>query len=627
MSFSQWESQISRNFDDVSHSRGDHAFAEVVQSGWAQNATPTHETASQHLPGLSLHRHHNGESHSPFHTETGHTALDTQNRTGPETTHTAQSSGSRQDFPSDEHRESQFGLLQRVDGDLNKLSIDMSHALNLLDTKMGSVGQTGGLEVPPSPVLGDAVVPQTVTPEALPPTPSIAPPVSEVAITQPAGADAPPTVPAISTPAISTPEIEAPPPQAIPTAAIDASPPQAIPTAAIDASPPQAIPTAAIDASPPQAIPTPAVEASPPAAAAPQTAQVTDASSLAPPALTSSPPADIITIPSGTTSVVPASRPDAGTGSPAIVMPATSDTTGAPNSNLSTSMRVAAYTGAGVYGEATSLTQQLGKTVVPSDYFDLTQTEAQTVPWVISQYEPWQQANPGTPMILGTPLTFAGQTIQQTASGANNAEFVDMAQQLVNAGMGNSVIRLGWEGNGNWYPWGADPTDYVAAYNQAAQAMKSVPGANFSFDWSVSAGETNNTPFSQYYPGNQNVNSIGIDAYDWDFANPNASPQERWNTILNEPGGLQDVANFASQQGKPFSVPEWGLVQSESAGGTSPGGGDDPYYINQMAAFMNNNNTAFQSYFDTAGGGVGTTLEQNPQSDAAYIADFASTST
>jgi hypothetical protein len=45
-----------------------------------------------------------------------------------------------------------------------------------------------------------------------------------------------------------------------------------------------------------------------------------------------------------------------------------------------------------------------------------------------------------------------------------------------------------------------------------------------------------------------------------------------------------------------------------------------------MAAFMNNNNTAFQSYFDTTGGGIGTTLEQNPQSDAAYIADFASAS-
>jgi beta-mannanase len=287
---------------------------------------------------------------------------------------------------------------------------------------------------------------------------------------------------------------------------------------------------------------------------------------------------------------------------------------------------VGAYTGAGEYGEATQLSQELGKTVSPLDYLDYTQAEPQTADWLISQYQPWQQANPGQPMIIGTPLTFSGQTLQQTASGANNSEYVDLAQKLVSAGMGNSVIRLGWEGNGNWYPWGADPTDYIAAYNQAAAAMKSVPGANFSFDWSVSAGETNNTPFTAYYPGNQNVNSIGIDAYDWDFANPSASPEERWNNLLTESGGLQDVANFAQQQGEPFAVPEWGVVQSESAGGTSPGGGDDPYYVNQMAAFMQSQNTAFQSYFDTSGGGIGTTLEQNPQSLAAYLNDFASSS-
>ncbi len=287
---------------------------------------------------------------------------------------------------------------------------------------------------------------------------------------------------------------------------------------------------------------------------------------------------------------------------------------------------IGAYTGAGEYSEATQLSQELGKTVSPSDYLDYTQAEPQTANWLISQYQPWQEANPGQPMIIGTPLTFSGQTLQQTASGANNSEYVDLAQKLVAAGMGNSVIRLGWEGNGNWYPWGADPTDYIAAYNQAAEAMKSVPGANFSFDWSVSAGETNNTAFTAYYPGNQNVNSIGIDAYDWDFANPSASPQERWNNLLTESGGLQDVANFAQQQGEPFAVPEWGVVQSESAGGTSPGGGDDSYYVNQMAAFMQNQNTAFQSYFDTSGGGIGTTLEQNPQSLAAYLNDFASSS-
>jgi hypothetical protein len=276
------------------------------------------------------------------------------------------------------------------------------------------------------------------------------------------------------------------------------------------------------------------------------------------------------------------------------------------------------YGGAGNPALAEQTSATLGRSVAVTDYFDMTQPENQTAPWVTSQYAAWQAANPNTPIILGVPLTFQNQSLQQTASGANNQEFVDLAQQLVNSGMGNATIRLGWEMNGTWYPWGNDPTDYVNAYNNAAEAMKSVPGANFSFDWNVSAENPGSHPFQDYYPGNQNVNSIGIDSYDFDYSNPNASPQERWNTILNGSGGLQDVENFAQQQGKPFAVPEWGLWFS----GSNAGGGDDPYYINQMAQFLKSApNLDFQSYY-----GDGTTtpsLAQSPESQAAYNQDFS----
>jgi hypothetical protein len=57
------------------------------------------------------------------------------------------------------------------------------------------------------------------------------------------------------------------------------------------------------------------------------------------------------------------------------------------------------------------------------------------------------------------------------------------------------------------------------------------------------------------------------------------------------------------------------------------GSGDDPSFINNIASFLNtqaqNEGVAFQSYFDSPSGGVGTTLEGSPNSYAAYVQDFS----
>ena len=55
--------------------------------------------------------------------------------------------------------------------------------------------------------------------------------------------------------------------------------------------------------------------------------------------------------------------------------------------------------------------------------------------------------------------------------------------------------------------------------------------------------------------------------------------------------------------------------------------GDDPSFVNNIASFLNtqaqSEGVAFQSYFDSASGGVGTTLETSPNSYNAYITDFS----
>ncbi len=283
--------------------------------------------------------------------------------------------------------------------------------------------------------------------------------------------------------------------------------------------------------------------------------------------------------------------------------------------------------------EADSISQALGKPVVPSAYLDWTQPAAQTTQYETGQYASWVAANPGQGMVLGVPLTYDGQTLASTASGANDAEFTQMAQQLVAAGQGNDTIRLGVEMNGPWATdnYDGNPQDFINAYNNAAEAMKAVPGANFSFDWNPANGEYNNIPVEDYYPGNANVNSIGVDIYDQDWGNTNPNSSQTWNTLTTEAGGLNELAAFAQQQGKPFAIPEYAVAAPYEQSGNSNAGmygnGDDPNFINDIANFLNtqsqNEGVAFQDYFDSASGGVGTTLENSPNSYAAYVQDFS----
>jgi beta-mannanase len=133
-------------------------------------------------------------------------------------------------------------------------------------------------------------------------------------------------------------------------------------------------------------------------------------------------------------------------------------------------------------------------------------------------------------------------------------------------------------------------SQWAVFWRRTVQAMRSVPGAHFQFDWTVNAA-VRPIPLSDFYPGNASVDIVGIDAYDQGVA----VGQPRWDTIYNRPDGIADVLDFANAHGKPLSIPEWGL----SAPGLGSGGGDDPSYVNGIGNLVRDNNVAYQSYFFT----------------------------
>jgi Glycosyl hydrolase family 26 len=250
-------------------------------------------------------------------------------------------------------------------------------------------------------------------------------------------------------------------------------------------------------------------------------------------------------------------------------------------------------------------------------------------PWFINYYNPdsdWSQwaTTPGTNRQLVITQNLIPSSLEGTdwldagAAGDYTTYAKTLAQNLVNAGLGDSIIRLSPEANGTWYSdsLGTTPTQWALwdqFWRQTVLAMRSVPGANFQFDWCIAA-LYRALPLSEIYPGSDVVNIIGIDAYD--TGNIGTTAAARWNETLNGSDGIQAVLNFAAAQGKPISIPEWGV----SPVGDSEGFGDDPTFVNGIASVVRDNPTAYQSYFYKYGYEI--QLSPGTQSLAAYQQHF-----
>ena len=238
--------------------------------------------------------------------------------------------------------------------------------------------------------------------------------------------------------------------------------------------------------------------------------------------------------------------------------------------------------------------------------------------WLYQRWkgEPYTMAF-GVPML---PEDVPGVSLQACAAGAYDAYWHEFGTVISSYGLGHSIIRLGWEFNGNWYAWQAtDPTTWAHCWQQIVTSVRST-APDLQWDWDVnrgiSAGLANP---ALAYPGNAYVSMIGVDSYDeW----PPATTTTGWQTQLNGPQGLNYWLRFAKAHDKLLSVPEWGSV----ATGTQSGG-DDAQYVNDMRAFFAANAPAiafecnFQGPSSSTGGTYGAD-SSIPKASAAYKADF-----
>jgi hypothetical protein len=233
--------------------------------------------------------------------------------------------------------------------------------------------------------------------------------------------------------------------------------------------------------------------------------------------------------------------------------------------------------------------------------------------------------NSGLRLVLGVPILPGVGTLAQGATGAYNQYFTTLAKNLVSEGQGNAILRLGWEFNGDWYPWSVandtDAQNFAAFWRQIVTTMRAVPGAQFQYLWNPDQGGPTSWDLTEAYPGNAYVDYVGSDTYDEYWGTPQ-TPQNSWANILSESWGLNWLASFAASEGKPIAIPEWSVCFRSDGHGL----GDDPYFINEFANWVATNNVAFTdifSYNDTAGGQDNDITNGDfPNALAAFKADF-----
>ncbi|MEC5387837.1 glycosyl hydrolase [Uliginosibacterium sp. H3] len=231
----------------------------------------------------------------------------------------------------------------------------------------------------------------------------------------------------------------------------------------------------------------------------------------------------------------------------------------------------------------------------------------------------WKKAGRRPALSISMLPRAGGDTLALGASGAYDEYFRTIATKLVAAGYGDLILRIGWEFNAEWFTWraAADPTNWVLYWRRIVTAMRSVPGANFRFDWSTAHGTRQIDP-ALVYPGDAYVDIIGMDIYNvsWRYK---TDPVARWNELLTAPNGLEWLRKFAALHGKPISFSEWGT--GTNASGT--GGGDDAFFINQMAAFIRANNVIYHTYWDeTSSFNAKLSNGLQPAAGAAYRENF-----
>ncbi|WP_405857091.1 glycosyl hydrolase [Streptomyces sp. NBC_00090] len=248
-------------------------------------------------------------------------------------------------------------------------------------------------------------------------------------------------------------------------------------------------------------------------------------------------------------------------------------------------------------------TLTVGHTYLPGDRW----SNIEGHPALFGPWARWLEERPGRLFVLNVPLLDRNEEglpdaevrtgLRRGAAGAFDAHFRVLGERLVEHGLGDAVLVLGWEMNGTTYSHrcGPDPTAWKAYWRRVVGVLRGVEGQRFRFDFTPSRG-LDAVAWPRCYPGDDVVDIIGMDAYDQPAG-------LSFDEQVTEEYGLADHVRFAAAHGKPVSYPEWGLFRN----------GDNPVYVRGMLDWFATYRPVYQTVTDYCPHGVWECAD-NPES-------------
>lgn len=230
-------------------------------------------------------------------------------------------------------------------------------------------------------------------------------------------------------------------------------------------------------------------------------------------------------------------------------------------------------------------------------------------------------------LVLAVPLGFGSATprteagiaevaanLQAVARGDFDADYLVVAQRLVDAGFGDAILRLGHEFNGTFLPYSSrfgNEDDFIAAWRHVHGLFEGV-SADFRFDWT-----SLRRPFEVHgppaWPGDEYVDFVGVDVYWRPAAGDPSWDEDLWNSEYADVLAAQLA--FAVEHGKQVSIPEWGVNFT-----------DEPRFIEHMYDWFVSlpasgpGSLAYQAYFDS--GNTRERLIDHPRTRESFRALF-----
>lgn len=251
----------------------------------------------------------------------------------------------------------------------------------------------------------------------------------------------------------------------------------------------------------------------------------------------------------------------------------------------------------------------VGHTYLPGDLW----SNIEGRPDFLDSWARWRRAKDDRIFVLNVPLMERNEEnvpdaeverlLRRAAAGRFDQHFRKLAEHLVELGVPDTILVLGWEMNGITYTHrcGPAPDDWKTYWRRIVTTMRAVPGQKFRFDFTPSRGR-DAVPWPDCYPGDDVVDIIGTDSYD----QPHGIT---FDEQVSEPYGLQFQVDFAKAHGKPISYPEWGLFRN----------GDNVSYMLRMLAWMDQHKPLYSTISDYCPHGVWL-CTANPRASALYRA-------